>query len=98
MKVCTTSPRWLRVSARSETQPRSERDWEGLTAMISPNTVRMSPGLVGLGHLRFASVPIIPPASGIPLSTSNRIVMLAVCQPLAAKPSNMVAFAFSGSM
>jgi hypothetical protein len=38
---------------------------------------------------------MMPPASGNPLSTSSRMVIAAVCQPLAANPANSVLFAVS---
>ena len=56
LKVCTTSPRWLRVSLLSVTIPRSGRDREGVISMTSLSTCRTSPGRVGLGQA------ISPPA------------------------------------
>src|SRR5271165_3550029 len=49
------------------------------------------------GQLISPPVPMIPPRSGRPDSTSSFIVMAAVCQPLAAKPPNSVGFAASPS-
>jgi hypothetical protein len=36
VKACTTSPRWLRVSALMATVPRSGRDRDGFTSVTSP--------------------------------------------------------------
>jgi len=52
---------------------------------------------VGLGQLISPPAPMMAPASGNPLSTRRRMVIAAVCQPLAANPANSVPFAFSSS-
>jgi hypothetical protein len=59
--------------------------------------VSVSSGRAGLGQLISPPLPMIPPLSGRPDSTSNFIVMAAVCQPLAANPPNNVPFAVSPS-
>ena len=46
---------------------------------------RISPGRVGRGHEISPPAPMIPCAKGM-LSTSSRIVIAMVCQPLAASP------------
>ena len=58
-------------------------------------TCRLSPGRVGIGHSSSPPAPTIPPASGKPLSTRRRMVIAAVCQPLAAKPDSRVFLAAS---
>jgi len=79
------------------TVPRSGRDRDGVTSVISPCTVSTSPGRVGRGHFRLPPRPIMPSASGTPLSTRRRMVIDAVCQPLATSPLKNVAFAAAGS-
>jgi hypothetical protein len=75
----------LRVSLRTRTMPRSGRERDGVTSSISLTTRRTSPGRVGLGQLISPPAPTIPPWSGKPVSTSKRMVIAAVCQPLAAR-------------
>ena len=87
MRICTTSPRWFRVSLRNVTVPRSGREREGVTSSTSLSTVSTSPGRVGRGQAISPPAPITPPASGT-LPTRRRMVIAAVCQPLAAKPPN----------
>ena len=73
------------------------REREGVNSSTSLTTVSVSPGRVGLGQLISPPLPMIPPRSGRPDSTSNFIVIAAVCQPLAANPPNSVALAASPS-
>ena len=87
------SPRWLRVSLRTVTIPRSGREREGVTSRTSLSTCRMSPGRVGFGQLISPPAPMMPPAIGAPPSTRSRMVIAAVCQPLAARPANSVRLA-----
>lgn len=63
--------------------PRSERDREGLRSIISLSTYRVSPGRVGFGQVISAPAPTMPPEIGRPLSTNKRMVIAAVCHPLA---------------
>jgi hypothetical protein len=51
----------------------------------------------GLGQLISPPAPTMPPASGRPVSTRRRMVIAAVCQPLAASPPNNVRLAASSS-
>jgi len=44
MRICTVSPRWLRVSLRTRIMPRSGRERDGFTSSISLTTLRVSPG------------------------------------------------------
>ena len=66
--------------------PRSGRDFDGRSSKTSLSTVKMSSGLTGFGQ-RNSSIPapMTPPAIGR-LSTSSRIVIAALCEPLAASP------------
>ena len=66
-------------------------------ARASTGPAPLSPGLVAAGHLREISVPITPVAMGTPDVASSRIVIAAVCQPLAARPSKNVPRACSSS-
>ena len=77
--------------------PRSGRDRDGLISMTSLSTRKTSPGRAGFGQLISPPFPMTPPAIGIPPSTRRRMVIAAVCQPLAASPPNSVAFADSSS-
>jgi len=52
-------------------------------------------GRVGFGQSSSPPALTIPPASGKPLSTRRRMVIAAVCQPLAAKPDSRVFLASS---
>jgi hypothetical protein len=81
-KIWTVSPRWLRVSLRTLAIPRSGRERDGTTSSTSLTTWRISPGRVGFGQLISPPAPTIPPISGNPDSTSRRMVIAAVCQPL----------------
>ena len=54
-------------------------------------------GTSGLRPANSPPAPMIPPAIGTPPSTRRRMVIAAVCQPLAASPPNSVAFAASSS-
>ena len=62
-----------------------------------PGTDLLSLADVGLGQLISPPAPMIPPAMGKPLSTRSRMVIAAVCQPLAASPQNSVSLAPSAS-
>ena len=42
-------------------------------------------------------MPTTPPANGNPLSTNRRMVIAAVCHPLATKPENRLSLAASSS-
>ncbi len=92
-RIWTISLCWFRVSLRTRIIPRSAREREGVTSSISLTTWSVSPGRVGFGQLTSPPLPMIPPRSGKPDSTSNFIVIAAVCQPLAARPPNKVVFA-----
>jgi hypothetical protein len=59
-------------------------DRDGFMSTTSANSWRIIPGRVGLGQASCSSAPISPSASGT-LSTSIRMVMAAVCNPLAAR-------------
>lgn len=63
---------------------------DGVIALTAISRCRRSPGGVAVGHLREMSVPITPVAIGTLEVTSSRIVIAAVCQPLAARPSKNV--------
>jgi len=54
-------------------------------------------GTSGLRPANLTSRPDDPPASGTPPSTRRRMVIAAMCQPLATNPPNSVAFAASPS-
>ena len=97
VSTCATSPRWLRVSLRMVTMPRSGRERDGVTSRTSLSTVRTSPGRVGFGQEISAPAPMTPPAKGAASPTSNFMVMAATCQPLAASPPKKVSFAASSS-
>src|SRR5258708_6965477 len=78
----TSSPRWLQVSVRRVTTPRSGLEREGATSITSVATDSWSPARVGWGQEISTPRPMRPSAKGT-LSTSNRAVTAAVCQPLA---------------
>ena len=78
--------------------PRSGRERDGVTSTTSLSTWSTSPGRVGAGQLNSPPAPTKPPASGGPLSTFRRIVIAAVCQPLAAKPLKNVRSAACSSV
>ncbi len=50
---------------------------------------------MGRGQLISPPAPTMPPATGAPPSTMRRIVIAMVCQPLAASPLKIDAFAAS---
>ena len=77
--------------------PRSGFDLDGVMLSISLSTCKVLPGQVGLGHVISVLAPIRPPANGT-LSVSRRMVMAAVCQPLAASEPKNESFAASSSV
>ena len=83
----------MRVKLRTVAIPRSGREREGVISTTSLSTCSVSPGRVGFGQASSPPAPMIPPVSGNPLSTNRRMVIAAVCQPLATKPANSVALA-----
>jgi len=77
--------------------PRLGSDFDTRTSVTSSSTWSRSPGRVGVGHARSIEAPMIPVANGRPVVTSSRMVMAAVCQPLAASPLKKVSCADSSS-
>src|SRR3954471_17401754 len=65
-RTWTTSPRWLRVSLRTFTIPRSGRERGGMPSSTSLTTWSLSPGRVGFGQLISPPAPTTPPLSGNP--------------------------------
>ena len=63
--------------------PRSGREREGRTSSTSHSTRSTSPGRVAEGQFSSAPAPIMPPECPAASCASSRMVMAAVCQPLA---------------
>jgi hypothetical protein len=94
----TASPSWLVTSASERMIPRSGLLLERRASRTVARTRSVSPGRTGFGQ-RTSSTPAAPrPDSGLmKCSTSSRIIMLVVCQPLAISPPNGPSAAAKGS-
>jgi len=79
----------LYVVLRTRIMPRSGRDFDGRTSSTSLNTYSSSPGRTARGQLNSSKpTPRMPPAGLNSPSTISRMLIAAVCQPLAANPAN----------
>src|SRR5260370_295446 len=75
-----------------------EGDFEGLRWRASRSRWRSSPGRTGRAQRSWSSpAPRMPPAGWSSLSTRSRMVIAAVCQPLAASARNIEPRAASSS-
>ncbi|MEV6903394.1 hypothetical protein [Amycolatopsis sp. NPDC051372] len=79
------------------TVAREGRDREKVSLSICPSTRSASPARAADGHARSMAAPTMPVASGRAEVTSRRMVIAAVCQPLAPSPSKNVSRAPSAS-
>ncbi|SLH39875.1 Uncharacterised protein [Mycobacteroides abscessus subsp. abscessus] len=76
-------------------KPREGSDLDVRTSVTSSSTCSRSPGRVGVGQVRSMDAPMMPVANGSPVVTSSRMVIDAVCHPLAASPRKKVSCAVS---
>ena len=83
---------------RTVSIPRSGRDRDGRIASIVLSAVSTSPGRVGCGQLSSPPAPIAPPAIGSAPSVSSRMVIAAVCQPLATSSPKKLSRAAASSV
>src|SRR6516162_2502627 len=86
-RLMTTSRSWFRTSHRERTTPRSGFDRERVASRTESRTLSTSPGRTGRSQ-RSSSMPGEPRLAffGKKLSTISRIIIAAVCQPLAISP------------
>src|SRR5882762_7182215 len=90
VKTKTGSSFWFRVVLLALTIAWFGFVRDGIISRISLSTRNVSPARVGFGHVISPPKPIIPFARGSPPTTRRRIVIAAVCQPLAANPRKML--------
>src|SRR5215472_4152940 len=88
-RLMTTSACWLSTSTRVRTMPRSGFERERVASRTVTRMLSTSPGRTGQIQ-RNSSMPGEPRLVvwGRNRSTSNRIIRLAVCHPLAIRPPN----------
>ena len=97
VKTWATAPSRSTVSIRTTAIPRSGREREGRTSRTSASTCSTAPGRVGAGQEISPPAPISPPAIGSPW-TARRMVIAAVCQPLATSSPKKLPAAASASV
>src|SRR5271166_7194845 len=97
-KLITTSASWLSTSTRVRTMPRSGFERERLASRTVTRIRSTSPGRTGRTQ-RNSSMPGEPRLArlGRNRSTRSRIMMVAVCHPLAINPPKLPWAAASGS-
>ena len=89
VNICTDFVVLIERRVVTRIMPRSGRDFDGRTSSISLLTRSSSPGRTGSGQLNWSKpTPRMPPAGLNSPSTISRMVIAAVCQPLAASPLN----------
>jgi hypothetical protein len=85
---------WFSVVVRNLMSPWSDRDFDGRTSSISHSRWSSSPGRTGRGQRNSSD----DAAAGLSSSsTRSRMVMAAVCHPLAASPRKIVSDASASS-
>src|ERR1035438_1769799 len=97
VNTCTGSPSWFNVVLRTFTKAWFGFERDGTISTISLSTRRISPARVGRGQAISPPAPMMPAANGSPPVTMSRMVIAAVCQPLAASPPKMLPWAAAWS-
>src|SRR6516162_10844825 len=86
-RLITTDRSWFSTSHRVRTTPRSGFERERVASRMESRTLSTSPGRTGRSQ-RSSSMPGEPRLAllGRKLSTMSRIIIAALCQPLAISP------------
>src|SRR6266496_4661557 len=88
--VCTISPCWFVVTLRNLMIPWFGLERDDLRSRISVSTVSTSPGRTALGQRNSSTPKPMAPSAKFSVCTKSRIVIAAVCHPLAINPLKSV--------